>query len=58
MDFDGDTVRLIGLFSDDANMEASRLMKSPMNFLDASGRFTRGASREAGLSLFMMTRDE
>jgi hypothetical protein len=56
-DFDGDTMRVIGLFSAEANMEAQRVMQSPLNFLDARGNFIRGVHREGGLALYMLTKD-
>ena len=57
-DFDGDTMRLAGLFTNDANRQAAAMIKNPMNFLDGSGGFTRGLAREAGLALFMFTRED
>jgi len=50
-------MRVIGLFSAEANMEAQRVMQSPLNFLDARGNFTRGIHREGGLALYMLTKD-
>ena len=52
-----DTFRLIGIFKDDANAEAKRIMQSPMSYIDASGSLMRGVAREAGLSLYMLTKD-
>ena len=52
-----DTFRLIGLFSDEANREAERIMDAPMNFVDTSGSLIRNIDRESGISLYMMTRD-
>jgi len=55
-DFDGDTFRLIGLFSDEANAEATKLANNPMNYIDVNGNFTRGVWAEAGMTLFMLTK--
>lgn len=56
-DYDGDTFRLIGLYTNDANQEAEKIQMSPLNFVDAQGNFTRGLQREAGLALYMLTKD-
>jgi len=56
-DYDGDTFRLIGLFEDDSNLEAKRLMQAPMNYVDAGGNLMRSVARESGLSLYMLTKD-
>ena len=56
-DFDGDTMRVIGLFSSEANMEAAKMMNSPLNYVDAKGGFIRGIHREGGLALYMLTKD-
>jgi DNA-directed RNA polymerase beta' subunit len=56
-DFDGDTFRLIGLFTQTANDEATRIIQAPMNYVDAKGNFMRGLAREAGISLYMLTAD-
>jgi hypothetical protein len=32
-------------------------MNNPMNYLDAQGNYTRGIGREAGLALYMLTKD-
>lgn len=56
-DFDGDTMRLIGIYTNDANAEAARLQANPMNYVGAEGQYTRGIGREAGLALYMLTKD-
>lgn len=56
-DYDGDTFRLIGLFFQTSNEEAKRIIAAPLNYVNAKGDFTRGLAREAGISLYMMTRD-
>lgn len=55
-DFDGDTIRVIGLFSSEANLEAERVMTTPLNYLDPVGNFTRGINREGALSMYMLTK--
>ena len=50
-------MRVIGLFSAEANMEAERIMTSPLNYLDTKGNYTRGIAREGALALFMLTKD-
>lgn len=50
-------MRVIGLFSAEANREADRVMQSPLNYVDAKGSFTRGIHREGGLALYMLTKD-
>jgi hypothetical protein len=52
----GDTFRLIGLFSEEANQEAKRVMYAPTNYIDTNGNFTRGVEGEAGITLYMLTK--
>ena len=54
-DYDGDTVRLLGLFTQEANAEAERLIRQPTNFADGQGNFCRGVGNEAILSLYSLT---
>lgn len=56
-DYDGDTFRLIGIFSDEANEEAKLSANNPLNFVDTNGNFIRGAAGECGISLYMLTKD-
>ena len=56
-DFDGDTFRLIGLYTNDSNAEAERIQNAPMNYVDGTGGFMRGLTREAGLAIYMLTKD-
>lgn len=51
-----DTFRLIGLFKQEANLEAKRIQSAPMNFVDANGDLMRSIDREAGVSLYMFTK--
>ena len=50
-------MRVIGLFSAEANMEAEKMMNSPLNYVDAKGGFIRGIHREGGLAIYMLTKD-
>ena len=52
-----DTFRLIGIFSEEANKEAELSANAPLNFVDTNGNFTRGVAGEAGISLYMLTKD-
>lgn len=56
-DYDGDTMRVAGLFSAEANIEAEKIMFSPMNYMDTQGNFIRGIHREGGLALYMLTKE-
>ena len=49
-------MRIIGLFSEEANAEARKMVEAPLNYLDPTGKFTRGIHREGGLALYMLTR--
>ena len=51
-----DTIRVIGLYSAEANIEANKMMETPLNFVDPMGKFTRGILREGALSLYMLTK--
>ena len=53
-----DTFRIIGLFTKEANHEATRSILTPTNFIDTNGEFTRGVAGEAALSLYMLTRSK
>lgn len=55
-DFDGDTHRLIGIFTQEANAEAERLIKQPTNFCDGQGNFCREIKNEAVLTLYALTK--
>jgi hypothetical protein len=52
-----DTMRVIGLFSAEANLEAKKLMQSPLNYVDPKGGFTRKIHREGALPLYMLTKE-
>jgi len=56
-DFDGDQMSLVGMFTQEANAEAEKIMKSKMSLVTADGRPSRNVSNEAVLSLYMMTKD-
>lgn len=50
-------MRVIGLFTNEANLEAESLLYAPLNYVDPKGIFTRGIHREGGISLYMLTKD-
>ena len=49
-------MRLIGLFTTEANDEAKKLIDAPMNYLNPKGEFIRGLQREGALALYMLTK--
>lgn len=51
-----DTFRLIGLFTQEANLEAEQFLKTATNFMDMKGKFIRGPARECGLAMYMLTK--
>jgi hypothetical protein len=55
-DYDGDTHRIVGLFTQEANEEAERLIRRPTNFCDGQGYFGRPIGNEGILTLYSMTR--
>jgi hypothetical protein len=56
-DFDGDQISIIGLFTQEANEEAKKLLNSKTALVRADGSPARSISNEATLSLYSMTRD-
>lgn len=55
-DFDGDTVRLIGMYTNEANEMAKKIMQSPTNYVGLDEKFMRGITREAGLGIYALTK--
>ena len=55
-DYDGDTIRIIGLFTQEANKEAAEKIKQATNFADGQGNFSRNLGNEAVLSLYSLTK--
>lgn len=51
-----DAIRLFGLFTQEANLEAERVIKAPTNFFYGDGSFSRMLSNEAVLTLYCMTK--
>jgi len=51
-----DRIRLFGLFTQEANLEAERQIKAATNIADGQGRPVRKVGNEAILSLFSMTK--
>jgi DNA-directed RNA polymerase beta' subunit len=56
-DFDGDQVTIRGVFTQEANEEAERLIKSPKNILNITGKNIRKISNEGVQTLFNLTKD-
>ena len=56
-DFDGDTVSLRSVYTQEANKEAERIINSPAYFLNVSGKNTRVLRNEGVQTLFTLTRD-
>lgn len=57
MDFDGDQVTVRGVFTQEANEECERLIKSPSNILTIRGDNIRTSSNEAVQALYAMTKE-
>lgn len=51
-----DTHRVVGLFTQEANAEAARLIQQPTNYCDGQGQFSRKVTNEAVLTLFSLTK--
>jgi hypothetical protein len=54
-DFDGDRVRIFGLFTQEANAQAEDLIRRPTNFVDGQGRPSRNLKNEGILTLYSLT---
>ena len=54
-DYDGDTVSVRTVFSQEANNECNRLMHEPTDFLNANGTNVRTTTKEALNTLYIMT---
>ena len=55
-DFDGDTHRVVGLFTQEANAEAERMIQKATNFCDGQGQYGRPLGNEAVLCLYALTK--
>ena len=55
-DYDGDQITLKSVFSQEANLEAERLIMSPTNFISINGSNIRTSEIEAVQTLYSMTR--
>ena len=56
-DYDGDTVSVRTVFSQEANAECDRLMKEPTHFLNSNGTNVRTTTQEAINTLYTLTKD-
>lgn len=57
-DYDGDQVTFKGVFSQEANEEAEKLMNSPANFLSIYGGNMRKTTNEGIQAIYQLTRKE
>lgn len=55
-DYDGDTVSVRTVFSQEANLECDRMMKEPTDCLNASGNNIRTTTNEALMTLYYLTK--
>ena len=55
-DYDGDAIRLFGLFTQEANAEAERMIFKPTNFCDGQGNPSRQLKNEGVLTLYSLTK--
>lgn len=55
-DYDGDTVSIRALYTQEANEECARVISSPKNFLDSSGQNIRTLKNEGVLAIYRMTK--
>lgn len=55
-DFDGDQVTLRGVFTQEANLEAEKLIRSPKNILNITGKNIRKISNEGIQTLYNLTK--
>jgi DNA-directed RNA polymerase beta' subunit len=56
-DFDGDTMSDIPIFSQEANDDSRKILNSKKILVDLAGKSVNNISKEATLSLYMMTKD-
>jgi DNA-directed RNA polymerase beta' subunit len=55
-DFDGDRIRVFGLFTQEANAEAERIIRSPKNVAESVGGASRVVKNEGILTIYSLTR--
>lgn len=51
-----DRFRIIGLFTQEANEEAARMIAKPTNYCDGQGGFGRQIKNEGVLTLYALTK--
>ena len=56
-DYDGDQVTIKGVFTQEANLEAEKIMKSPSFIIDVYGKNTRGSTKEALEAAYQITKE-
>ena len=57
-DYDGDQVTCKGVFSQQANLEAEKIMKSKVNVIGIAGQGIRTTTNETIQTLYSMTKYE
>ena len=55
-DYDGDTVSVRGIWSDEANMEAENIMKSKMSVLNITGTNSKVVAKELNSAIYELTK--
>lgn len=55
-DFDGDQMTIRGLWSKESNLEAAKMMMSPLNLLGINGKINRSVENEAAQALYSSTK--
>ena len=56
-DYDGDTVSVRAVFTQEGNLDCERMMKEPTQFLNANGTNIRTTTNEAINTLYVMTKE-
>jgi hypothetical protein len=56
-DYDGDTVSVRTVFSQEANSECARLMHEPTDFVNSNGTNVRTTTKEALNTLYIVTKN-
>ena len=54
--YDGDVITVKGVFSQTANIEAERLLKSKLNIIGLAGEGLRKTTNETVQTLYMITK--
>ena len=57
MDFDGDQISIRGVYTQEANEEAAKLIREPKNILNITGKNVRIITNEGVQTLYQLTKD-